>query len=144
MNSDLHWSVVSALQDLGFVGPKFTWCNRRDDGNIIRARLDRALANEEWRGLYPIVRVEVLASRNLDHAPIILKFQKRQGRQKPYEKRFRYEARWGKKEVGEVIHQVWRKKSQEVSVWRAIKQNLESSKRSLICWDKENKRPTSN
>ena len=32
------------LQDVGFVGPKFTWLYQREDGVQIQERLDRALA----------------------------------------------------------------------------------------------------
>jgi hypothetical protein len=61
-------------EDLGFVGLKFTWCNLREDVDIIRERLDRALASEEWRDLYPVVKVEVLATLNLDHASLVLHY----------------------------------------------------------------------
>jgi hypothetical protein len=34
------------LSDLGYRGSKFTWTNRRHDGDFIKERLDRAVANE--------------------------------------------------------------------------------------------------
>jgi hypothetical protein len=36
-----------SLLDLGFSGPKFTWCNDRASGGITRERLARAVANHE-------------------------------------------------------------------------------------------------
>jgi hypothetical protein len=36
------------LSDLGFSGPRYTWCNNRSDGNFTQERLDRAVANREW------------------------------------------------------------------------------------------------
>jgi hypothetical protein len=43
---------------LGFVGDVFTWRNHhhRAEG-YIKERLDRAVANIEWRGLFPLIRV---------------------------------------------------------------------------------------
>lgn len=34
-----------ALMDLGFRGPKYTWCNKREGTNSISERLDRFMAN---------------------------------------------------------------------------------------------------
>jgi hypothetical protein len=46
------------MEDLGFVGDVFTWRNHhhRAEG-YIKERLDRAVANIEWRGLFPLIRV---------------------------------------------------------------------------------------
>ena len=35
------------LLDMGYQGPKFTWCNKRSEG-IICKKLDRILVNESW------------------------------------------------------------------------------------------------
>ena len=35
------------LLDMGYQGPKFTWCNKRDEG-IVCKKLDRILVNETW------------------------------------------------------------------------------------------------
>jgi len=36
------------LSDLGFSGPKYTWCNGKYGDDFSRERLDRAVANVEW------------------------------------------------------------------------------------------------
>jgi hypothetical protein len=28
------------MSDLGFIGPQYTWCNNRSDGNFTKERLD--------------------------------------------------------------------------------------------------------
>jgi hypothetical protein len=39
--------------DLGFSGPKYTWSNCHDMNSLIMERLDRVLANPDWRILFP-------------------------------------------------------------------------------------------
>lgn len=40
------------LMDLGFHGPLYTWCNKRNDGLICK-KLDRVLMNGEWSQNFP-------------------------------------------------------------------------------------------
>jgi hypothetical protein len=40
------------LNDLGYVGSKFTLSNAREDGGFMKELLDWALANEEWCSLF--------------------------------------------------------------------------------------------
>lgn len=71
---DFQNSIVNRLLfDLGFSGPKYTWCNKREGPDFMHERLDRALANSEWIDLFPDRSVEVLAGCNSDHMPIFLK-----------------------------------------------------------------------
>jgi hypothetical protein len=44
--------VFCDLSDLGFVGPRFTWCNNRSDDLWTREWLDRAVAKREWRSRF--------------------------------------------------------------------------------------------
>jgi hypothetical protein len=47
------------LHDLGFIGDVFTWRNKQKKGSThVRERLDRAMANGEWRGKFPMVLVK--------------------------------------------------------------------------------------
>lgn len=41
-----------SMQDLGYQGPLFTWCNKREDGLVCK-KLDRVLVNEEWTEKFP-------------------------------------------------------------------------------------------
>ena len=58
--------------DLGFHGPKFTWVNKRETGQYIQERLDRAFTNYDWKGLYPEASVNHLACTHSDHCPVLL------------------------------------------------------------------------
>ncbi|KAL5718537.1 hypothetical protein ACHQM5_011426 [Ranunculus cassubicifolius] len=62
--------------DLGFDGVPFTWCNNQFGNNGIRLqrqRLDRALANCDWRTLFPNARVVNLPiTKFSDHSPMVV------------------------------------------------------------------------
>lgn len=58
--------------DLGFNGPKFTWCNKIDPHVRIQESLDRSLANIEWITLYDEYKVQHLDLIGSDHRPILL------------------------------------------------------------------------
>lgn len=62
------------LRDVGFIGPKFTWLYQRRDGTQIRARLDRALASQEWFLLFPTARLFHKSSSVSNHSPLLLQF----------------------------------------------------------------------
>ncbi|KAA3460795.1 reverse transcriptase [Gossypium australe] len=56
------------LQDLGYIGPSYTW----QRGNTSE-RLDRALANDTWISAFPHSLVYHLLRIKSDHRPILLK-----------------------------------------------------------------------
>ena len=37
-----------SLLDMGYTGPSFTWSNKRADHALVRALLDRGMANSAW------------------------------------------------------------------------------------------------
>jgi ribonuclease HI/exonuclease III len=131
------------LIDLGFFGPKFTWCNHREGAGLVRERLDRGVANPGWCELFPEARVEVLAARCSDHAPIVISLksgkQHRQGRKMG----FRYEASWCKNpQVKGVIKSVWRVREPASNAWRRVRGNLKESKKAILQWRRINVGPT--
>lgn len=81
------------LTDLGYSGSKYTWKNCRDGGNFIKERLDRGVANQQWRDLFPEAAVKVEFSMGSDHLPIILSLD---GKYRGHRRRpgFRYDASW--------------------------------------------------
>ncbi|XP_021758594.1 uncharacterized protein LOC110723552 [Chenopodium quinoa] len=48
-----EWVEREGLIDLNFNGPKFTWSNGQEGLNLIRERLDKALANAKWMEEHP-------------------------------------------------------------------------------------------
>lgn len=79
------------LLDLGFVGPRNTWTNCRQDRSIIRTQIDRAHANPNWLNIFPETKVIHLPRLNSDHCPILLNIDPSYNRgSKP----FRFEPFW--------------------------------------------------
>ncbi|KAL5578504.1 hypothetical protein UlMin_020203 [Ulmus minor] len=69
--------MVNALDSLGLMelsaqGLKYTWSNGRDGNSVIRAKLDRCVANEDWWELFPNTEIKILPIVTSDHSPIIL------------------------------------------------------------------------
>lgn len=56
-----------ALEDLRYIGNKFTW-----KGGLIHERLDRAVRNLSWSVLFPNAGVHHLAMGGSDHRPIMI------------------------------------------------------------------------
>ncbi|XP_028757228.1 uncharacterized protein LOC114716394 [Neltuma alba] len=55
------------LIDLGFQGPKFTWCNKRLGANHVKERIDRALANSDFCDEFINVVVSHIEPVGSDH-----------------------------------------------------------------------------
>ena len=55
------------LFDLGFVGQRFTWCNRLHGDQRTKLRLDRMVANEDWLRLHPEANVHHFSMSISDH-----------------------------------------------------------------------------
>jgi hypothetical protein len=62
------------LQDLGYQGDIFTWNNRQEANQLIKARLDRFLANYNWISALPTYSNYHLLRFKSDHSPILLEF----------------------------------------------------------------------
>ncbi|KAI0488576.1 hypothetical protein KFK09_028414 [Dendrobium nobile] len=59
--------------EVGFVGPRYTWCNNKSGGGRILERLDRCILNSLAINKIQISLVRHLARVASDHCPIVLK-----------------------------------------------------------------------
>lgn len=86
-----HFMNTMNFVDLGFVGSKFTWCNKRPRLANIRERLDRGTANIPWRVAYqnPIIQHYTLTIS--DHVPLVLALN---GLGNSAPKAFKFESFW--------------------------------------------------
>ncbi|KAI5321196.1 hypothetical protein L3X38_030267 [Prunus dulcis] len=62
----------SNLSDIGFEGFSFTWSGKNGNGSVMWERLDRVVANTEFRHLWHQTKVHHLNSIVSDHKPIPL------------------------------------------------------------------------
>ena len=89
--ADFHECLFNLeLADIPFVGPIFTWMNRRVGANFIARKLDRCLQNECCLDVFPNVMTEVLQPGLSDHCPMVtnLNFRPDSGRSKLYPFKF--------------------------------------------------------
>ncbi|GKV05206.1 hypothetical protein SLEP1_g17240 [Rubroshorea leprosula] len=94
------------MQDIGYIGPKFTWLNMRNNHQLIRERLDRAWANPDWRLLFPEANLYHLPRFNSDHHPIMLDLCPNLSRMGP--RPFRMEKFWlDHHDFSQVISPIW-------------------------------------
>ncbi|KAK4263183.1 hypothetical protein QN277_028635 [Acacia crassicarpa] len=84
----LQWFDSNEMSDFGFVGLEFTWKRGTSE-----ARLDRALANEQWVNLFPNASVTHLPFFKSDHRPLLLRLNTVMNRPKP-DRPFRFIAAW--------------------------------------------------
>ena len=87
--ADLIFSY--GLVDLGFCSNPSICSNRQPEPYNIRAQLDKALVDGDWRLLFPGGSVRYLEVERSDYSPILLDTI---GHTSSVPKLFRFEARW--------------------------------------------------
>ncbi|XP_070036365.1 uncharacterized protein LOC142166978 [Nicotiana tabacum] len=61
------------LSDIGFTGPKFTWCNNWRPRKRIWKRLDRIFVNDQWVQVFQHNYVKHLVRTGSNHRPLLMK-----------------------------------------------------------------------
>ncbi|XP_042950096.1 uncharacterized protein LOC122282211 [Carya illinoinensis] len=94
------------LIDIGFSGPSFTWSNNRTGRALIRERIDRGIANAQWRLLFPEATIQHISSAASDHNPLLLNTTKIM--KKPSS--FKFEEFWIREPLSNIIiEEAWKK-----------------------------------
>ncbi|XP_059436383.1 uncharacterized protein LOC132169350 [Corylus avellana] len=132
------------LSDLGFCGSKYTWSNCQDGINFIKERLDRGVANLEWRHYYPEAMVNVDAAVSSDHAPLILSLLNN-GSKVARKSFFRFEAGWAlndgyKYEVSTIWNLPWPGKMG----WECLSNKLSACMLKITHWNEGFSKPSQN
>lgn len=96
------------LVDLGFIGPAYTWTNKRQIEHNIRERLDKVLASTEWCDKFPNASVSHLPIINSDNNPILLICEHITPRKKHVA---RVEAHWFQyHRFSDILKDIWHKR----------------------------------
>lgn len=99
---------VCGLLDLNTSGGKFTW-HCKQGYNQKAKKLDRGLANLQWRLCFPEAFIEVLCRLHSDHNPLLLRLGGLPQPRGP--KPFRFEASWMvHKDYQGVVQKAWGEK----------------------------------
>ncbi|KAF5445202.1 hypothetical protein F2P56_034269 [Juglans regia] len=102
---------INELFDMGYVGDCFTWSNGHADHTFTKERLDRYVANKDWRGCFHLVKVEGLVARSSDHKHLLMTASNEKFRERRRRFLFKFEASWLKEDECEgVVKKVWEKK----------------------------------
>ncbi|XP_030943690.1 uncharacterized protein LOC115968432 [Quercus lobata] len=134
------WSVNRALQfkkcldacsmiDLGFLGPRFTWTNRREIQALIQERIDRFFVNSHLCLMYPEARVVHLTRCHFDHSLILMELQPRVHENR--RKLFKFQTCWlSNCTFPTLVNQAWRQST-------GLAQAIESFTKDATRWNKE-------
>ena len=82
------------MANLGFRGYPFTWNNKRPGTANTGQRLDRVIANVDWRGTFQECTITQLVSHASDHLPLLMQTRPDRGSQGYRARGFKFEESW--------------------------------------------------
>ncbi|XP_038989856.1 uncharacterized protein LOC120113120 [Phoenix dactylifera] len=123
----------TGLIDLGFVGPRYTWCNNQQGRARVWERLDRAYGTVGWVQHYPEHRVSHLPRIASDHCPLLVSTDVHI----PVRPPFRFEKMWlcYPRSWG-MVREAWRTPVRGDAMYR-VSRRLELTRRRLRRWNRE-------
>ena len=114
--------------DIGFVGPHYTWTNRREIQALIQERIDRFFVNPQWCLLYLDAKVTHLPRYHSDHCLVLLEMQPGVSREK--KRPFRFQTCWLLDPTfPDIVSQAWGGANNLVKV-------VDSFTRNVMDWNK--------
>ena len=120
------------LFDIPHTGDFLSWRGVRGD-DVVRCRLDRAVANSSWFDLFTSASLEYLRYEGSDHRPILTCFDLTKKKGKGL---FRFDRRLkDNPEIIALVDETW-KKAGNTSVQYKISQ----TRRAIVLWNKEKQR----
>ena len=120
------------LEDLGYQGPKFTWCNMQSNEGVVFARLDRGVCTREWLQLFPSAKVRICPFVLSDHHAVIVDCLRTAPNPTQRKHQFRFEAMWIKREnCEEVIRSAWDHPQQGTKMY-CLSQKIKACRMALI------------
>ncbi|GAA0175560.1 hypothetical protein LIER_28708 [Lithospermum erythrorhizon] len=123
--------------DIGYTGFKYTWCNNFVSPNSTRARLDRALASQDWKDSFLEAKLFHLSTNTSDHLPLLLELGDRMVSRKQLKNRFRFEEGWCLYEESRgVVHQAW-DKVQILDPGERLLECIRNGRLGLLQWKRE-------
>ncbi|KAK8292157.1 hypothetical protein V6Z12_D06G104300 [Gossypium hirsutum] len=117
-------ALVDIKPDSGW----FTWVNNRDEGRLIKERLDRFLTSVAVVENFPFIATKVLRQTQSDHDAIILDLWGRKSEAFPKDKRlcFKFDVCWvGNKEAKNVIERGWNSKADSGKTLKETRRRLD-------------------
>ncbi|CAN0856530.1 hypothetical protein LINGRAHAP2_LOCUS6515 [Linum grandiflorum] len=112
---------ANSLMDLGCKGDPLTWTNHQVEPYLVKARLDRALCNPRWQGMFGRAVLHNEDRIGSDHAPIRLLFEGIKRVRGP----FRFDRRWSNnQECKDIIRTEWDKGGSCITRLRGCQETL--------------------
>lgn len=110
-----------------------SWQGRRKKV-LVKCRLDRALANEDWHELFPCSHTEYLGPVGSDHRPVVAYLENKVVKRRGH---FRFDKRWiGLDSLLESIERGWGEMSSENS--RDLVSKIMNYRHEITIWRKSN------
>ncbi|KAK3195441.1 hypothetical protein Dsin_026751 [Dipteronia sinensis] len=99
-------------EDMGFLGPVFTWCNKRGGLDMVHERLDKGVCNLQWRNIFLDATASHLEFWKSNHRPLLLdivrRARKTENRYSGRYRLFHFEECWAEqKECEGIIRETW-------------------------------------